>query len=150
MHPFVQYAAYVLRHKAIILRTAPRYHVPLWQALIHDLSRFLPDEFIPSANYFFGAYHRGYVWKRGECPAYDAARDLHETRNKHHAPYWQGRPMPRRYILEMLCDWDAAGQVKGNPIAPWYAANRDRLGLHPETLTQIDEIVQCQPHTTIT
>lgn len=142
MHPFVQYAAYVIRHKARIIRTAPRYGVPLWQALIHDWTRFLPSEFLPSANYFFGAYRRGYVWKRGESPQYDAARDLHETRNKHHGKHWGGREMPARYVREMLCDWDAAGQAKGNPIAPWYAANRDRLGLHPKTLALIDQLLE--------
>lgn len=141
VHPFVQYAAYVLKHKWLIIKTAPRYGIPLWQALIHDLSRFLPSEFIPSANYFFGTYRRFFVWKRGESPAYDAARDLHERRNPHHAAYWQGRPMPRRYILEMLCDWDAAGQAKGNPIEPWYAKNRNALGLHPDTLAYIDEVL---------
>lgn len=141
MHPFVQYAAYVLKHKATIIRTAPRYGVPRWQALIHDWTRFLPSEFIPSANYFFGAYRRGFVWKRGESPAYDAARDLHEMRNKHHGKHWQGREIPVRYVREMLCDWDAAGQAKGNPIAPWYEANRDKLSLHPATLNYIDEML---------
>lgn len=141
MHPFVLYAAYALRHKWLILKTAPRYGVPFWQALIHDWSRFTPAEFIPSANYFYGTFRRGYVWKRGEYPAYDTARDLHETRNPHHARYWNGRPIPVCYVREMLCDWDAAGQVKGNPIEPWYAANRDRLGLHPATLRQIDAIL---------
>ena len=142
MHPFVQYAAYVIRHKWLIIKTAPRYGVPLWQAFIHDWTRFLPSEFIPSANYFFGAYRRGYVWQRGESPAYDTARDLHEARNPHHSPYWRGREMPARYVREMLCDWDAAGQAKGNPIAPWYAANRDRLGLHAATLALIDYILE--------
>lgn len=145
MHPFIQYAAYVLRHKWLIIKTAPRYGVPLRQALVHDLSRFLPAEFLPSANYFFGAYQRGVVWRRGESPAYDAARDLHEQRNKHHAQYWNGQPMPERYVKEMLCDWDAAGQAKGSPILPWYAANRERLGLHPETLAQIDEVLHDCP-----
>lgn len=145
MHPFIQYAAYVLSHKRLILKTAPRYGVPFWQALAHDLSRFLPSEFLPSANYFFGAYQRGIVWRRGESPAYDAARDLHEERNPHHARYWRGQPMPARYIREMLCDWDAAGQAKGSPIESWYAANRDCLGLHPETLAQIDEVLHDCP-----
>lgn len=141
MHPFVQYAAYVLRHKRLILALRHRWGVPFVQALIHDWTRFLPSEFIPSANYFFGAYQRGIVWRRGECPRYDAARDLHETRNPHHAPYWHGRPVPEQYLREMLCDWDAAGQAKGNPIEPWYAANRDRLGLHPATRARIEELL---------
>jgi len=146
LHPFVQYTAYVLRHKAIILRTAPRYRVPFWTALIHDWTRFLPSEFLPSANYFFGTYQRGVVWRRGESPAYDAARDLHEERNSHHGRYWHGQPMPERAIREMLCDWDAAGQAKGNPIKPWYAVNRDRLGLHPATLAHIDQLLNEMSH----
>lgn len=141
MHPFVQYAAYILRHKRIILRLAPRWGVPFWQALTHDWTRFTPAEFFPSANYFFGAYQRGILWRRGESPAYDAARDLHETRNRHHARYWQGQPIPERYIREMLCDWDAAGQAKGNPIGPWYAANADRLGLHPVTRARVEHLL---------
>jgi hypothetical protein len=141
MHPFVQYATYVIKHKAMILRLSRKWGVPLWQALIHDLSRFLPSEFIPSANYFFGAYKRGYVWKRGESPKYDAARDLHERRNPHHAAYWAGRPIPLLYIREMLCDWDAAGQAKGKPINEWYTAHRHSLPLHPDTIATIDQIL---------
>lgn len=140
-HPFVQYAAYILRHKALILRTAPRYGVSLWTALVHDWTRFLPSEFFPSANYFYGAYQRGVLWRRGESPQYDAARDLHEERNRHHAHHWHGQPMDESAIREMLCDWDAAGQAKGNSIGPWYAANRDRLGLHPATLARIDVLL---------
>lgn len=139
----MHYFCYLIRHKALILVLAPRWHVPLWQALIHDLSRFLPTEFIPSARHF-AIY--GYTWRRGDDPPYDRARDLHERRNPHHAPYWQGKPMPPRYIHEMLCDWDAAGQVKGKPIGPWYAANRNRLGLHPETLVYIDKVLKVEVH----
>jgi hypothetical protein len=141
MHPFVQYAAYVIKHKAMILRLSRKWGVPLWQALIHDWTRFLPDEFFPSANYFFGAYKRGFVWKRGESPKYDRARDLHERRNPHHAAYWQGSPMPPAYIREMLCDWDAAGQVKGKDIYPWYTQHKHTLYLHPATLAQIDTLL---------
>lgn len=149
LHPFVQYAAYVIRHKWIILKTAPRYGVPLLTALIHDWTRFLPSEFFPSANYFFGAYQRGVVWRRGESPSYDAARDLHEERNKHHAKHWHGQPMDDPAIREMLCDWDAAGQTKGNPIGSWYAKNRDTLGLHPATLARIDALLDVARHETI-
>lgn len=145
---YLHYLLYILSHKWRILRTAPHYGVPFWQALAHDWTRFLPSEFVPSAEYFYGRYQtvaHGYCWTRGECPAYDIARDLHEMRNKHHALYWKGAPIPRRYVLEMLCDWDAAGQAKGNPIKPWYAAHRDRLGLHPETLAQIDHQLNSNP-----
>jgi uncharacterized protein DUF5662 len=138
-----RYALYILRHKWLILCMAPRYGVPFWQALIHDWTRFLPSEFLPSAEYFYGRYNtaaKGYRWTRGEYPAYDEARDLHETRNPHHARYWQGKPMPDRYIREMLCDWDAAGQAKGTPIVSWYAQNRCKLAnqLNPTTLRTVD------------
>lgn len=146
MYPFIQYAAYVIRHKRLILKLAPRWGVPFWQALIHDWTRFLPSEFLPSANYFFGTFQRGTIWRRGEYPAYDAARDLHEARNPHHAPYWHGREIPERYVREMLCDWDAAGRAKGNPIEPWYAVNRSRLGLHPATLAVIDAMLTAEVH----
>lgn len=141
LHPFVQYATYVLRHKWLVIKTAPRYGVPLWTALAHDWTRFLPAEFFPSANYYFGTYQRGVLWRRGESPRYDTARDLHEQRNTHHARHWRGQPMDEAAIREMLCDWDAAGQAKGSPIGPWYARNRDVLGLHPATLARIDAIL---------
>lgn len=50
-------------------------------------------------------------------------------------------PMPDRYRREMLADWRGAGRAQGfgNDVSSWYAKNRDKMVLHPETRAWIDE-----------
>lgn len=90
------------------------------QGLTHDLSKFGPTEFAVGARYFTGQrspndYER---CDRG----FSTAWLHHKGRNKHHFEYWMdiasrtdrrivGKPMPGRYVLEMLCDRIAACKV---------------------------------------
>jgi hypothetical protein len=49
MQPHLRYLAYVLRHKWHVLIACRGLHVPLWQAIIHDWTKFLPCEWVCAA-----------------------------------------------------------------------------------------------------
>ena len=51
----------------------------IWQGIIHDLSKFSPQEFIPSAKYYNGD---------GNDKEYQEAWLHHKGHNKHHWEYW--------------------------------------------------------------
>ena len=133
----------------------------IWQGLMHDLSKFFPDEFFPYANHFFTKGKKPARDKTGYCkptdtgdPAFDFAWLLHQKRNKHHWQWWvqpddcEGvviLPMPDKYILEMFCDWLGAGRAQGfesGTIDQWYASNKNKLQLHPNTRKKIEEILE--------
>lgn len=77
------------------------------QGITHDLSKFSPKEFFPYAKKFFSD---------GELSTDDEMKWKyawlhHQHKNKHHWEYWvvnpntkQALPMPRKYLVEMVCD----------------------------------------------
>ncbi|WP_445490962.1 DUF5662 family protein [Niallia sp. 03133] len=47
----------------------------------------------------------------------------HQHKNKHHWEYWvidpnnnQALPMPRKYIMEMICDWRSFSRKWGRKV----------------------------------
>ena len=151
-----QYLKYVLTHKYYVFRECWQYGL-IWQGLIHDWSKFLPSEWFPYVEYFYGNKDQN---------TFDIAWNHHQKRHPHHwqywllrednpeadfTPYWQGLqtekeavihhffkvlPMPDKYRKEMLCDWRGAGQAQGkarNETKQWYQANKDNIFLHPDT-----------------
>lgn len=133
----------------------------IWQGLVHDLSKFLPDEFFPYANHFFTKNKKLVRDKTGyykptdtgdKC--FDYAWFKHAKRNKHHWQYFAlvcdcGEvvlfEMPDKYILEMFCDWLGASRAQGHEsgtVDEWYKTNKDKLQLHPESRKKIEEILE--------
>ncbi len=53
MKKHVRYLKYVLKHKLYVLRAAISLGI-VWRGLLHDLSKFRPDEWRPYANWYFG------------------------------------------------------------------------------------------------
>lgn len=118
------------------------------QGILHDWTKFMPlTEFIPYANYFFG---------NPDKLAFDAAWNHHQNSNKHHWHYWlsvnyegglKPLPMPIKYVVEMLCDWRAAGKAKGTSNGSWdgamnwYVSNRHNMILHSETKKIVEAIL---------
>jgi len=113
MMKYIQYLSYVLRHRWFVFLEC--YKVGLvWQGIIHDLSKFLPSEFFPYANYFYGSSHNclaceHMIREGGYCDinfsgigdgeqaknckdyttkGFDLAWLLHQKRNKHHWQWW--------------------------------------------------------------
>jgi Family of unknown function (DUF5662) len=150
----LKYASYLLRHKWYVFLECAKVGL-WWRGLIHDLSKFLPSEWIPYANHFGGDIHRGrdgtgyYKPTDTGDPAFDFARLLHlQKRNRHHWQWWvlpedeggvKVLPMDNTSRLEMLCDWRGAGRAQGTPdVRAWYMLNGHRMQLHPETRAWVE------------
>ncbi|MGN0072581.1 MAG: DUF5662 family protein [Coriobacteriales bacterium] len=90
------------------------------QGLVHDLSKFGPTEFAVGMRYFNGQRSPNDYERRDR--GFSTAWLHHKGRNRHHFEYWMdianredrrivGKPMPGRYVAEMLCDRIAACKV---------------------------------------
>ena len=145
------YLKYVLRHKWFVLLASVRIGAPIWAAIIHDLSKFLPSEWMPYARTFYAPDgSKQYV----ESDSFARAWNDHQKRNKHHWQYWlitwdrgntEPLPMPHRYILEMVADWMGAGRaITGQWEAKaWYEKNSKAIQLHSTTRMEVEKIVAC-------
>ena len=106
-----RYLLYILKHKWYVFVECKKEGLTV-QGIFHDNSKFRPSEFFAYAEKFFsGDYAYKYFEVEGN---FEIAWLHHEHRNGHHWGYWvnsKGRPlqMPRRYIVEMICDWKAMG-----------------------------------------
>jgi len=143
------YIRYIAIHKWFVMLAC--FHEGLfWQGLTHDLSKFLPSEWAPYANSFYGP------WDYADRPvgvsdAFDRAWLLHQHRNPHHWQYWclreddgdlKALPMPKAAVKEMLCDWYGAGRaIQGashegwKEVARWYSEQSQVL--HESTRWEI-------------
>jgi hypothetical protein len=109
-----------------------------YHAITHDLSKFLPSEFVPYARHFYGGDEPG--------DGFDTAWLLHQHRNQHHWDYWvrsDGKPvpMPPKNITQMVCDWRAMARANGGNAKQWYNENKGRMVLHENTIMNIEKIL---------
>ena len=83
---FFKHLGVVLKHKYNVIKFASKFGI-FWTGLVHDLTKFTPEEFNRSVKYFHGkksptiverAYHDNF--------SYICVR--HTGRNKHHWQYW--------------------------------------------------------------
>ena len=87
------------------------------QGLLHDLSKYTPQEFISSVKYFHGD-KSPITYEKKEL-GYSKCWLHHKGRNKHHWEYWTDRvsyelvslEMPFNYMLESVLDKLAASKV---------------------------------------
>lgn len=153
---YIKYLKYVIKHKWFVMIECFKRGL-YWRGIMHDMSKFKPDEFIPYANYFYG--NGGNIKKGRDSTGYykptdtgDKAFDfawlLHQKRNRHHWQWWvlpednggvKVLEMTHEYKLEMLCDWIGAGKAQGkispknDPLAEtriWWKANNHKMQLH--------------------
>ena len=88
-----------------------------YQGIVHDMSKCYPSEFLRSAKYATGKDSP--VGLEKEEKGFSLAWLNHKGRNKHHWQYWvdvvKGEiyvyDMPRRYVIEMYCDFIGAGKI---------------------------------------
>jgi hypothetical protein len=120
----------------------------LWQGIWHDWHKFLPDEWFPYAEFFYG-FPETPKGSYGERPpkvkkAFLIAWLKHQHRGRHHWQYWVLRKddgeievfeMPDKYVREMIADWRGAGRaITGKKGAKeWYENNKENIKLHPWT-----------------
>lgn len=117
MKKFFGHLKTVLIHRWLVFRFCCRVGIP-WQGLIHDLSKFTPEEFLPSVHYYQGTSSP--IGAERHEKGYSEAWLHHKGRNKHHWEYWvefqdDGNEylvkIPINYVKEMLCDWLSAGKT---------------------------------------
>lgn len=142
----LKYGWYVIRHKWFVLVSGRKTGAPLWRLIIHDWTKFLPSEWFPYVERFYGSSDSPNV-----TSDFLKAFRLHESRNPHHWQHWtrgmeegSARPMPHGFVKEMVADWIGAGraQGKGNDVNDWYKANRKKMILHPDTCKEVESILQ--------
>ena len=112
---FFKHLKLVLNHKWIVFKLCCKVGIP-WRGVMHDLSKFSPEEFWESVKYYDGHVSPITICKKDI--GYSRAWLHHKGRNKHHPEYWIDLSlpektviMPYKYAAEMICDKIAAGIV---------------------------------------
>lgn len=146
----MRYFFYLLYHKWHVFLECCRLGIPLL-GILHDLDKFLLDEFLPMAKLFSqtGSSLAKANDFRLDNIRLSLAKNLHYRRSRHHWESWVSfagngaiveLPVPDRYRREMLADWRAAGKATRNMSAEeWYRAYGEKIRLHPDTRAWLEE-----------
>ena len=135
-----------LRHKWFVLLASRKIGLPLWRALVHDLSKFGPSELPHYDRQFFG--------DKGDPVGFASAWLHHQNKNDHHWEYWITRSdhshggsgavdgcleMPLVCIMEMIADWMGASMAYSGSwdMFSWLEKSLPRMQLHPETKKKV-------------
>ena len=109
----------ISEHKKLVMQGC--FRLGLYsQGLLHDLSKYMPSEFLVGAKYYQG--FRSPNNAEREAIGYSSAWLHHKGRNKHHYEYWIDVSahevdglviieMPVKYVVEMYADRVAASKV---------------------------------------
>ncbi len=149
----LKYANYVLKHKWFVWQEGRKLGVSRWQLLIHDWSKFLPSEWLPYAEFFYGRYRTLLgAPHRLDKQAFEGAWAAHLRRQPHHWQYWllhadTGKVsalwMPPKYVREMVADWKGAGRAQGNTdTASWYLQRAENIVLHEYTRAMVEALLE--------
>ncbi|WP_251198214.1 DUF5662 family protein [Anaerotardibacter muris] len=109
----------ISHHKALVFELCVRCGIP-WQGLVHDLSKYSPEEFLTGVRFYQG--NRSPNTAERNANGFSRAWIHHKGRNKHHYEYWTdmrpgkggmlvGNLIPTKYMVEMFCDRVAASKV---------------------------------------
>lgn len=136
---YLKYFYYIIKHKWYVGIECFKRGL-FYQGIVHDVSKFLPSEFFPYAEYFYG--------KGENKEEFEFAWLCHQRRNKHHWEWWIMRQescasivfeMPHKIALEMLCDWIGTGKSRGKfspkndpykEVREWYKNNKENILLN--------------------
>lgn len=112
----------------------------------HDNTRYKEDEFIPYRQHFFPV-----PGEEANDAEFERAWQLHYRGNKHHWQYWvrkdgsfeEGYNVADKICgyLEMICDWQAMGYVKGDNALEYYNANKETIKIDPNWLAFVEEVL---------
>lgn len=121
------------------------YQITWW----HDTSKDDCEEYEAYDKYFYGDRCTKTVEED-----FNRAWLHHIHHNPHHWQYWvlindeaeEGTialRIPRRYVLEMICDWWAFSWSKDNlyEIFDWYEKHKGHMMLHEDTRDLVEEIL---------
>lgn len=147
----------ITEHKWLVMKNC--FRVGLYkQGLLHDLSKYSPEEFKTGVRYYQGT--RSPNAAERDDKGYSEAWLHHKGRNKHHFEYWidfskashglAGAKMPVNYLVEMVMDRIAAckvyrGRYYTSAAAMEYYHNEapylDGV-MHAETKAELEKILQ--------
>lgn len=144
----------ITKHKLLVMDGC--FKVGLyWQGLTHDMSKYSPTEFFNGVRYFQG--YRSPISAEREDKGYSEAWMHHKGRNKHHYEYWtdmnletrqyESRPMPRKYLVEMVMDRRAASmnyqKEEYTPAHPleYQLTSKDRSLMNERTRKELEYIL---------
>lgn len=144
----------ITKHKILVAQGC--FKVGLyWQGLTHDLSKYSPTEFFNGVHYFQG--YRSPISAEREEKGYSEAWMHHKGRNKHHYEYWtdmnleikqyESRPMPRKYLVEMVMDRRAASMTyRGKEYTDafpleYQLTSKDRPLMNEQTCRELEYIL---------
>ena len=152
-HPFKHFKT-ITKHRHMVIRHCAKCGI-LLQGLFHDLSKYMPSEFLIGARFYLGkkSPNEGERQEQG----YSLAWMHHKGRNKHHFEYWTDYnpiekkmmpvKMPVRYIAEMFCDRVAASKIyqgenysDKHPLEYFERGRANRL-IHPETSDVLEKLL---------
>lgn len=151
--PTLKYIGLTLKHKWFVFCAGLKLKVPLWQLLVHDLSKFSPSEAPHYGRQFFGS--------KDDPLGFSYAWNHHQKTNKHHWEYWvmttghnrggmadgAPLPMPERYAREMVADWLGASRAylgewpKSVEEWAWLKIHSEKIKLNIDTHVLVNRIV---------
>lgn len=141
------YFKYICEHKWNVFIEHLKILQPI-SGITHDLSRFLPSEFIPYAKFFYSKNRsKDYKTSDENDPDFQKGWCYHQKRNKHHWNYWvsvtrkdevTAIPMPPKYVMQMIADWRGMSRKFGGETIDYYLKNRTTMILHRDTIEIIN------------
>ena len=139
-------------HRKHVRKACFKMGIPI-QGLLHDLSKYSLTE-LKISKYFVGTYspHDAARKSLGYSPSWYH----HRNRNKHHSEYWvdsfekmNAVKMPYKYVIEMFCDFIAAGKAYNkdkwsckDPYRYWIEKCQDVRVLHPDTKELFEQLLR--------
>ena len=153
----IQHFCTITHHKLKVMESC--FRVGLYrQGIMHDLSKYSPQEFLAGCQYFQG--NRSPNNAEREAKGYSEAWMHHKGRNRHHYEYWNDYSlndkkgtvvpvkMPKKYVVEMFLDRIAASKIynkeKYTDRSPWeyYHRGRDYQMMHPDTKKLLEHLLK--------
>ncbi|MGO4273894.1 DUF5662 family protein [Paenibacillus sp. TAF58] len=142
-----RYFLYILDHKLNVLIEYWKEGLYL-QGIIHDMSKFSPIEFFPYARKFYSKHQDENIelkWKNAWLH--------HQNCNKHHWEHWivnkhtkEALPMPKKYLIEMVCDWRSFSRKWGRKVKETNLVERmitsDKIILHLKTREELEKFIK--------
>ena len=145
MKKYIRCFKYIMRHKWYVLVECWKRGL-YWQGIAHDYDKFLLGQFIMYSKYFHAddsPNTKGYTIKKHSnpnlCEEFNKSRLSHIHRHKHHWEHWclvnkkgivTPLDVPKKYVLEMICDWISVGKVlrgKEDNVWNWWADQNRNL-----------------------
>ena len=143
-------------HKMLVMKGC--FRVGLYkQGLLHDLSKYMPSEFLIGIKYYRGDVSPNNLERKEK--GYSSAWLHHKGRNKHHLEYWidygvgedqpplVGMRMPERYVVEMFIDRMSASKnylkekYTDRSALEYYEKGKARHILHPDSRELLERLL---------